>query len=48
MDTFALSWEKFEQRMPTLFNASHGERFIKFLNDWITDEDNISIRKELD
>ena len=48
MNTFALSWEKFEQRMPTLFNASHGERFIKFLNDWITDEDNISIRKELD
>lgn len=48
INTYALSWEKFEKRMPTLFKENHGERFIKFLNDWIMDEDNISIWKKLE
>ena len=46
LDTQVLSRKKFEEKMPTLFKANHWEDFIKFLNDWITDEQNVSIRKK--
>lgn len=44
MDTYALTAEKFMENMPTLFKEK--KRFLEFLNDWITDESNISIWKE--
>lgn len=44
MDTYALTAEKFMEKMPTLFKEK--KRFLEFLNDWITDESNVSIWKE--
>ena len=47
IDTQVLSRKRFEKNMPTLFKANYWrESFIKFLNDGITDEQNVSIRKK--
>ena len=46
LDTWALTEEKFKDRMPTLFEESNRNNFLKFLNDGITDDSNISIWKE--
>ena len=44
LDTYALTEKKFEERMPTLFQNK--DRFLEFLNDWIKDNTNVSIRKK--
>ena len=44
-DTLACTKENFEKRMPTLFREENRNRFLEFLNDWITDEDGVSIWK---
>ena len=45
-DTRLLTEEKFKSRMPTLFQEKNRNKFIEFLNDWITDDSNISIWKK--
>lgn len=44
-DTLVYSKAQFKEKMPTIFGKNNGEDLIKFLNDWITDEFNVSIRK---
>lgn len=43
LDTLALTKEKFEKRMPTLYKEENRDRFLEFLNDGIVDENNVSI-----
>ena len=42
-DRRVLSEDKFKENMPTLFQGQNREIFLKFLNDWILNEQNISI-----
>ena len=48
VDTLAYPREKLKKNMPTIFESDDllNNRFIKFLNDWITDDQNVSIRKK--
>ena len=46
-DTRILRSDKFESRMPTLFQEKNRNKLLEFLNDWITDDSNISIWKKL-
>lgn len=45
-DTRVYSKDIFQQKMPTLFQEENRNKYLKFLNDWITWENNISIRKK--
>lgn len=45
-DTWVLSKDKFESRMPTLFQENNRKKFLEFLNDWIIDDSNVSIWKK--
>ncbi len=46
VDDIILTREKFKERMPTIFKANEWEDFLKFLNDGIKDEDNVTIRQK--
>jgi len=46
LDTMALSWDVFEKNMPTLFKEENRDRFLEFINKWITDEFNVPIWKK--
>jgi hypothetical protein len=48
LDTLAYTKETFEKRMPTLFKEENRDRFLEFLNDWIVDDNGVSIRKNND
>ncbi len=45
-DSLALSREMFEKNMPTLAKKWNNEKFLEFLNRWITDEFNVPIWKK--
>ena len=45
-DTLAVTSSAFYERMPTLFTKNNMDRFLEFLNNWITDMNNIPIRKK--
>lgn len=45
-DTRVYSKDAFQQKMPTLFQKENRKKYLEFLNDWITWENNISIRKK--
>ena len=48
VDSLAYPREKLKKNMPTIFESDDllNNRFIKFLNDWITDDQNVSIWKK--
>ena len=45
-DTRVYSKDAFQQKMPTLFQEENRKKYLEFLNDWITGENNVSIRKK--
>jgi hypothetical protein len=45
VDTLVYSNKKLQQNMPTIFK-NKWKQFLEFLNDWITDECNVSIWKK--